>query len=61
MQHILVHFTRFGFQVLTAVVIKSAIFRDIMLCSLLKASRRFGGTYRPHIQGQIIRAWFILP
>jgi hypothetical protein len=33
-----------GFQVLTAVVMKSTIFWHITPCSTLKVSRRFGGT-----------------
>jgi hypothetical protein len=40
--------------VLTAVVIKSYIFWDIMPCSLLKINRRFGGPCRLNIQGQRI-------
>jgi hypothetical protein len=36
-----------GFEVHTAVVMKSAIFWDIMPCSPLKANRRFGGTSPP--------------
>jgi hypothetical protein len=36
-----------GFEVLTAVVMKSSILSDIMPCSPLKANRRFGGTCRP--------------
>jgi hypothetical protein len=43
-----------GFEVLTAVVMKSTIFWDIMPCSLLSVIRRFGGTYRLHLQGQKI-------
>jgi hypothetical protein len=39
-----------GSEVLTAGV----ILWDIKPCSLLKVNRRFGGTYRLHIQGQII-------
>jgi hypothetical protein len=35
-----------GFEVLTAVVMKSTIFSDITLCSSLKVNRRFGGIYR---------------
>jgi hypothetical protein len=31
---------------------KSATFWDITLCSPLKVTRRFGGTYRLHLQGQ---------
>jgi hypothetical protein len=40
-----------GFEVLTAVVMKSTIFRDITPCSPLKVNRRFGGTYRLNLQG----------
>jgi hypothetical protein len=43
-----------GFEVLTAVVMKSSIFRDIMPCSPLKVSRRFEGTRHHHLQGKII-------
>jgi hypothetical protein len=43
-----------GFEVLTVVVMKSTIFWDIKLCSLLKVNRRFGGTYRLHLQGRRI-------
>jgi hypothetical protein len=38
-------------EVLTAVVIKSTIFWDITPRSLLSVNRRFGGTYRLHLQG----------
>jgi hypothetical protein len=34
------------------VVRKSAIFWDITPCSSLSVDRRFGGTYRLHLQGQ---------
>jgi hypothetical protein len=40
-----------GFDILTSVVVKSSIFWDITPCSPLKVNRRFGGTYRLHIQG----------
>jgi hypothetical protein len=40
-----------GFEVLTAVVIKSTIFWDITPCSPLSVNRRFGGTHRFHLQG----------
>jgi hypothetical protein len=40
-----------GFEVLTAVAMKSSVFLDIRLCSPLKASRRFGGTC-VHLQGR---------
>jgi hypothetical protein len=39
-----------GFEVLTAVVMKSSIFWDIMSCSPLKVTPRFGGTCRLHLQ-----------
>jgi hypothetical protein len=35
-----------GFEVLTAVVMKSSVFWDIMPCSLLKVNQHFGGTCR---------------
>jgi hypothetical protein len=39
-----------GFEVLIAVVMKSPIFWDKMPCSPLQVNRRFGGTYRLHLQ-----------
>jgi hypothetical protein len=46
-----------GFEVLTAVVMKSTIFWNITPCSPLKVNRRYIGTYRLHLQGRkIIRA-----
>jgi hypothetical protein len=39
-----------GFEVLTAVVMKSTIFWDITPCSPLKVTCCFGGTYRLHLQ-----------
>jgi hypothetical protein len=49
------HFKLFnvGFEVLTAVVMKSFIVWDITPCSPLKVHKRFGGTYRLHLQGWI--------
>jgi hypothetical protein len=41
-----------GFEVYTAVVMKSIIFWDMTPSSLLSFNRRFGGTYRLHLQGQ---------
>jgi hypothetical protein len=38
----------------TCLDMKSIIFLDITQCSPLKVKRRFGGTYRHHLQGQII-------
>jgi hypothetical protein len=39
-----------GFEVLTAVIMKIAIFWSITPCSPLSVNRRFGGTYRLHLQ-----------
>jgi hypothetical protein len=41
-----------AFEVFTAVVMKSTISWDITPCSPLSVNRRFGGTYRPHLQGR---------
>jgi hypothetical protein len=41
-----------GFEVFTAVVMKSIIFWDMKSCSPLSVNRRFGGTYRLHLQGR---------
>jgi hypothetical protein len=41
-----------GFEVSTAVSMKNTFFWDIMPCSQLSVNRRFGGTYRPHLQGR---------
>jgi hypothetical protein len=41
------------FGVFTAVVMKSIIFWDMTPCSPLNCTRRFGGTYRLHLQGQL--------
>jgi hypothetical protein len=43
-----------GFEVFTAVVTKSIIFRDLTPCSPLSCNRSFGGTYRLHLQGRRI-------
>jgi hypothetical protein len=43
-----------GFEVLTAVVMKSTVFWDIMPCSSLKVNWHFRGTYRLHLQGRRI-------
>jgi hypothetical protein len=40
------------FEVFTVVVMKSIIFWDVTPCSLLSFNRRFGGTYRLHLQGR---------
>jgi hypothetical protein len=37
-----------GLEVLTAVIMKISILRDITSCSRLKVNRRFGGTYGLH-------------
>jgi hypothetical protein len=42
-----------GFEVFIAVVMKSIILWDVMPCSLLSCNRRFGGTYRLHLQGRL--------
>jgi hypothetical protein len=47
--------TYVGFEVLTAVVIKSTIFWDITSCSALSINRRFGGTYQLHL----LLRWFL--
>jgi hypothetical protein len=39
-----------GFEVFTAVVMKSIIFWDMTPCSPLSFNRRFGRTYRLHLQ-----------
>jgi hypothetical protein len=41
-----------GFEVLTAVVMKSTIFWDITPCSPLSVNRCFGGTCRLHVVGR---------
>jgi hypothetical protein len=41
-----------GFEVFTAVVMKSVIFWDMTPCSPLSFNRYFGGTYRLHLQGR---------
>jgi hypothetical protein len=45
-------FKRVGFEAFTAVVMKSIIFWDMTPCSPLSFNRRFGGTYRLHLQGR---------
>jgi hypothetical protein len=56
-----------GFAVLAAVVMKSTVFWDIMPCSPLKVSRRFGGICRLYVQGQrkswarnLLSRWFFV-
>jgi hypothetical protein len=41
-----------GFEVLTAVVMKSTIFWNLTPCSPLSVNRLFGETYRLHLQGR---------
>jgi hypothetical protein len=41
-----------GFDVLSALVMKSIILWDMMPCSPLSFNRRFGGTYHLHLQGR---------
>jgi hypothetical protein len=36
----------------TTINMKSIIFWDVTPCSLLSCNRRFGGTYRLHLQGR---------
>jgi hypothetical protein len=52
-----------GFEVLTEVVMKSAIFWVITPCSPLKINRRFRGTYRLHLQGRttghLLSRWYL--
>jgi hypothetical protein len=50
-----------GFEVLTAAVMKSTIFWDIMPCSVLKINQRFGGTYRLHIHAGFLLDLFFDP
>jgi hypothetical protein len=38
-------------KILTSVVTRNTIFWNITPCSPLKVNRRFGGTYRLHLQG----------
>jgi hypothetical protein len=48
------------FKVLTAVVMKSSVFWDIMPCSPLKVNRRFGRTYPLNLQGAVLAIIFML-
>jgi hypothetical protein len=41
-----------GFELFTAVVMKSPIFWDISACSPFKVDRRFGGIFRLHLEGR---------
>jgi hypothetical protein len=44
-----------GFEVLTAVVMKSSVFWDKTPCSLVKVNWCFGETYRLHLQGRRVK------
>jgi hypothetical protein len=57
-----VEFSVVGFDVFTAVIMKSSVFWDITLCSPLKVNRRFGETYRLHLQSSayyLLSCWFL--
>jgi hypothetical protein len=43
-----------GFEVLAAVIMKSAVFWGIMSCSQLKSNPSFVGKCRLHLQGRIM-------
>jgi hypothetical protein len=45
-----------GFEVFTAVVMKSIIFWDVTPCRLLSCNGRFGATYRL----RLLTCWFLL-
>jgi hypothetical protein len=47
-----------GFEVLTAVVLKSTIFWDITPCSPLRVNQRFGGTNH-HSACHLLSRWFL--
>jgi hypothetical protein len=42
------------FEIFTAVTMKNAVFCDVAPCRSCKINRRFGGTYRLHLQGRKI-------
>jgi hypothetical protein len=44
-----------GFEVFTVVTMKNIVFWDVGPCRSCKINRRFGGTYRLHLQGRKIR------
>jgi hypothetical protein len=48
------NYRNIGFEVFTAVVLKSIFFWDMTPCSLQSCTRRFRGTYRLHLQGRRI-------
>jgi hypothetical protein len=43
-----------GFEVLTAMVMKSAVFSDVKSCRPVEVHRCFGGTYYLHFQGRMV-------
>jgi hypothetical protein len=44
-----------GFEAFTAVTMKNSVLRDVAPCRSCEINRRFGGTYRLHLQGRKIR------
>jgi hypothetical protein len=50
-----------GFDVFTAVVLKSIIFWDMTPCSPLWFNRRFGGTSREQAACHLLARWFAEP
>jgi hypothetical protein len=48
-----------GFEVLTAVIMKSTIFWDITLCSPLSVNRRFGGNILRSSACHLLSCWFL--
>jgi hypothetical protein len=44
-----------GFEVFTAVTMKNAVFWGVVPCRCGRLNRRFGGSYRLHLQGRKIR------
>jgi hypothetical protein len=45
-------FTFVGFEVFTAVTMKNAVFWVVVPCRCGRLNRRFGGSYRLHLQGR---------
>jgi hypothetical protein len=55
MKHeILLKFIHVGFEVLTAVTMKSIVFYNVTACSLVEVPRLFGGMYCHNLQNQIV-------
>jgi hypothetical protein len=48
------HILHVRFEVFTAVTMKNAVFWDVAPCRSCRLNRRFGGTYRLHLQGRKI-------